>query len=159
LARPDVRLTILGVILLLFAGLVITSSVWTLPLVIVGGLMVVIGWVGHRVDGRFAIQWGQAGTQLDFRVKVRAARHARVALTGAAESPNGGAHAAAGALEEEVIIDGEAHTVEVDVEELKALVAAVEARAGEHPRADAPPPGKRTLRIAHGGTRASESPR
>ncbi len=92
-------------------------------------------------------------------MKVRAARHAGVAPTGAAESPNGGAHAAAGALEEEVIIDGEAHTVEVDVEELKALVAAVEARAGEPPRSDAPPPGKRILRIAHGATRASESRR
>src|SRR5258707_725998 len=45
LKRPRVRLAAVGV-LVLAAGLVVTSSVWTLPLVIVGGVMVLIAWIG-----------------------------------------------------------------------------------------------------------------
>jgi hypothetical protein len=33
LARPRVRLAMMGVVLLVIGGLVVTSSVWTLPLV------------------------------------------------------------------------------------------------------------------------------
>jgi hypothetical protein len=73
LGRPRVRLAGTGVLLLFVGGLVLTNSVWTLPLVLIGSVMVVIAWIGPRLDGRFAVEWGHAGTQLAFRAKIRAA--------------------------------------------------------------------------------------
>ena len=147
--RPRVTLCMAGIVLA-FVGLLLTNSVWTLPLVIVGAVMVVVAWVGHRLEGRFAVEWGKTGTELAFRATVKPARRrapdrrrlGRRATTPRAEAPR---------PPEDNVIEGEAHTVEVDVGELKALIAAVEAepsavadrvRAARHPR----PPGRQRQR-------------
>ena len=72
LMRPRVRLTLTGVVLLLIGVLIATNTVWTLPLVIVGALMVAVAWIGHRLEGRFAVEWGEAGTQLAFNATIKA---------------------------------------------------------------------------------------
>ncbi|HWF54103.1 MAG TPA: hypothetical protein VG223_05735 [Solirubrobacteraceae bacterium] len=121
LGRPRVRLATVGVLLLLTAGVVVTSSVWTLPLVIGGGLMVLVAWIGSRLDGHFAVEWGETGTQLQFRAQIRSAE-ARALKAG--QEPPGEAEQAPPDAE---VVEGEAHTVEIDVAELKALIAAAEA--------------------------------
>ncbi len=123
--RPRVTLCIVGIVLA-FVGLLLTDSVWTLPLVIVGALMVVVAWIGHRLEGRFAVEWGKTGTELAFRATVKPARAelAMVAVSTAEPQP---APSETPASPEDQVIEGEAHTVEVDVGELKALIAAVEA--------------------------------
>jgi hypothetical protein len=156
LSRPRVRLTVTGVVLLLIGGLFVTSSVWTLPLVIVGVVMVVVAWIGRRLDGRFAVQWGEAGTQLEFRASIKAAEPPPAAL------PSSSSHALVPAPEREPgdaeIIEGEAHTVEIDVGELKALIAAAQLTEAE--RATLPDEAAadaiRILRVANGGARASD---
>jgi hypothetical protein len=80
LSRPRVRLCVIGLVLLALGGLAFTSSMWTLPLVIVGAAMVLIAWIGSRLDGRFAVEWGEAGTQLELRAQIKAARTHRPAL-------------------------------------------------------------------------------
>lgn len=129
LSRPRVRLAVIGAILLLIGGLFLTSSVWTLPLVVVGALMVAIAWIGRRLNGRFAIEWGETGTQLEFRAKITAPQ-----LAGPAEGA--GTHQLVGAAEPESegagVIEGEAHTVEIEVSELEALIAAVETTGDQH---------------------------
>jgi hypothetical protein len=70
--RPRVRLTLTGVLLLLVGGLIAPNTVWTLPLVIIGALMVAVAWIGHRLEGRFAVEWGEAGTQLAFNTTIKA---------------------------------------------------------------------------------------
>jgi hypothetical protein len=137
-ARPRVRLSLTGVLLLLIGGLFVTNSVWTLPLVVVGALMVVVAWIGHRLDGRFAIEWGETGTEFAFRATIKPAAAVPEAgapvLAGepapspALESPAGG---------DDDVIDGEAHTVEIDVAELRALIAAAEAAGPPDPVAPA----------------------
>jgi hypothetical protein len=114
LMRPRIRLAVVGGGLLLVGGLVMTSSVWTLPLVIVGVAMVVVAWIGHRLDGRFTVEWGDAGTQLLFRATIKPPSH-RSAAVKSLTSPDPAD-----------VIEGEAHTVEIDVAELKALIAAAE---------------------------------
>jgi hypothetical protein len=89
--------------------------------VIVGAMMVGTAWIGHRLEGRFAVEWGQAGTQLAFRATIKAARHA----AGDAPALTAAVTAAPGTADD--VIEGEAHTVEIDVAELKALIAAAEA--------------------------------
>lgn len=137
LTQPRVRLSLSGGILLLVGGVLMTNSVWTLPVVIVGALMVVVAWIGHRLDGRLAIEWGDGGTELSFRATIKPAQPAldapalppvTDAVRASAPAP---ASAPAGspvtALDRSEIIEGEAHTIEIDVGELKALIAAVEA--------------------------------
>lgn len=125
MTRPRVSLCIVGAVLV-FAGLLLTNSVWTLPLVIVGAVMVVVAWIGHRLEGRFAVEWGQSGTELAFRATVKPARPELPIVAASAAGPQP-ASSEAPASDSEQVIEGQAHTVEIDVGELKALIAAVEA--------------------------------
>lgn len=142
LSRPRVRLTVIGVALLVIGGLVIANSVWTLPVVVVGAVMVVVAWVGHRLEGRLTLEWGEGGTELAFRATVKPAelREAAVAPQKAAAAVPAKAKAEAGLPRgREEVIEGEAHTVEIDVADLKALIAAAESQdTGAAPAAAAP---------------------
>ena len=123
LMRPRVRLCLIGATLLLVGALIMTNSVWTLPVVVIGALMVAVAWIGHRLEGHFAIEWGEAGTQLAFNATVKAPQRTTespaLAAPAAVEPPE--------ALGRAEVIEGEAHTVEIDVGELRALIAAAEA--------------------------------
>jgi hypothetical protein len=123
-SQPRVRLALVGVLLLLIGGLVMASSVWTLPFVVVGALMVVVAWIGRRLDGRFAIEWGEAGTQFEFRARIRAPQPTPPLL--AAPSSAADPPPRRDESERDAVIDGQAHTVEIEVAELEALIAAVE---------------------------------
>lgn len=142
LRRPRTRLAVIGVVLLMLAVLGITGSVWTLPLVIVGAAMVVVAWIGARLDGRFAIEWGEAGTQLEFRAQIKAPHAAapRPAIAPPARSSGGPAVRVPTLtqIDDSDVIESEAHTVEIDVAELKALIATAEARGGAGPADGAP---------------------
>jgi hypothetical protein len=126
--RPRVRLTVTGALLLLVGGLIATNTVWTLPLVIVGALMVAVAWIGHRLEGRFAVEWGEAGTQLAFNATIKAPQptlDAPALAPASSHKPTPAPAELAGTLGD--VIEGEAHTVEINVSELKALIAAAEA--------------------------------
>jgi hypothetical protein len=140
LLRPRVRLSLTGVLLLLIGGVFISNSVWTLPLVIVGALMVVTAWIGHRLEGRFVIEWGDTGAELGFRATVKAAQptlHASPVTAAGQQRSTLASHRGAKAEPATLdVIEGEAHTVEIDVAELKALIAAAEAQAPGNATAD-----------------------
>ena len=135
LRSPRTRLCVVGVILLLAGVLWITSSVWTLPLIIVGIAMVVIAWVGSRLDGRFAVEWGEGGTQVEFRAQIKppppVAHPVRLSPIPSAV-PSASASQlrtpARSEIDNSDVIEGEGHTVEIDVAELKTLIRAAEAR-------------------------------
>jgi len=156
LARPRVRLTVTGVILLLVGGLLVTSSVWTLPLLIVGASMVVIAWIGYRLDGRLAIEWGEAGTQLEFRAQIKGAQTARPTRPQAALTLPQLAHSAEPEPRDAEVVEGEAHTVEIEVADLKALIAAAEIDESHTAETDPSAQAKRILRVAENGGRSSE---
>ena len=129
LGRPRTRLAVIGVILLVVAVLGIESSVWTLPLVIIGAAMVLVAWIGARLDGRFAVEWGETGTQLEFRAQIKAPAPARAAIAPPLPSAAAAVRVPSLAqLNDLDVIEGEGHTVEIDVAELKALIASAEAR-------------------------------
>jgi hypothetical protein len=134
LRRPRTRLAVIGVILLLLAVLDVVSSVWTLPLVIGGVLMVVIAWIGSRLDGRFAVEWGESGTRVEFRAQIKAPpTPPQRVLSGLAPAPPPAGVPAVriptlAELDDGDVIEGEGHTVEIDVAELKALIVAAEAK-------------------------------
>ena len=164
LSRPRVRLTVTGVILLMIGGLFMTSSVWTLPLVLAGALMVVVAWIGRRLDGRFAVQWGETGTQLEFRARIMApppvpVHPVRPAVPPTSSSSQEPLRRPEPEPEHADTIDGEAHTIEIDVAELEALIAAAETSSGEIAQADASVRAARDLRVADGRARPSEAGR
>jgi len=128
LGRPRTRLAVIGVVLLVVAVLGIVSSVWTLPLVIVGAVMVLVAWIGARLDGRFAIEWGETGTQLEFRAQIKAPPRARPAIALSPAGPPAVRVPTIAQFSDPEVIEGEGHTVEIDVAELKALIASAEAR-------------------------------
>ena len=127
LMRPRVRLSVIGVTLLLVGGLIMANSVWTLPLVVAGALMVAVAWIGRRLEGRFAVEWGQGGTQLAFNATIKAPPPAPDVLALDPAAAPGSAPPAEPATRPSDVIEGEAHTVEINVGELKALIAAAEA--------------------------------
>jgi hypothetical protein len=135
LSSARTRLCLIGIILLLAGVLWITNSVWTLPLIIVGIAMVVIAWVGSRLDGRFAVEWGTGGTQVEFRAQIKppppVAHPVRLSpIPSAVPSAQLSQlrTQARSDLDNDNVIEGEGHTVEIDVAELKTLIRAAEAR-------------------------------
>jgi hypothetical protein len=169
LSQPRVRLAVIGMILLVTGGLFMTSSVWTLPLVIVGGLMVAIAWIGRRLNGRFAVQWGQTGTQLEFRAQIKAPGFPQPALPQPAlpqpalAPPLSPARklAANGKRDpdNEQIIDGEAHTVEIELAELEALIAAAQGSSNQIAQTNDPAPDGRSFRVARSDARSPDARR
>ena len=142
LARPRIRLAVIGVVLLVIAVLGVASSVWTLPLVIVGAAMVLIAWIGSRLEGRFAVEWGETGTQLEFRAQIKAPpAHAQLAAPApsAATGPAVRVPTLTQIDESENVIESEGHTVEIDVAELKALISAAEAKEARAAQTQANP--------------------
>jgi hypothetical protein len=155
LLRPRVRLIVTGAMLLLLDGLFLTNSVWTLPLVIVAALMVVIGWVGGRLDGRFTVEWGKTGTQLEFRARIAAPPPARASLPPAASLPRA-PDMPQPTRQDAGIIEGEAHTVEIDLAELEALIAAAETAGAQGASTDARTRAVHRLHAARGVERSSD---
>jgi hypothetical protein len=138
LCRPRVRLTVTGAVLLGIGGLLMSNSVWTLPLVLIGALMVVIAWIGHRLDGRFMVEWGEGGTELAFRAQIKPVQ---AALPAAAPMPRTSDQLRDNDEPDPPdadVVEGEAHTVEIDVADLRALLAAAENAEARVSRAEAP---------------------
>jgi hypothetical protein len=157
LVQPRVRLTVTGVILLLIGGLLVTSSVWTLPLIIAGAVMIVIAWIGHRLDGRLAVEWGETGAELEFRLQITGSQMERSARPRAAlTSPSMARPAEPEPLDAEVV-EGEAHTVEIEVADLKALIAAVETEESDIAQTEPLAQAKRNLRVAESDGRSAEA--
>jgi hypothetical protein len=155
LSRPRVRLIVTGAMLLLIDGLFLTNSVWTLPLGIVGALMVVIGWVGGRLDGRFTVEWGETGTQLEFRARIAAPPPPRASLPPASPVSRALLDMPQPTAPDAGMIEGEAHTVEIDLAELEALIAAAETADAESPHTDASMRAVHKLQAARAGEQPS----
>lgn len=130
LRSPRTRLGVVGVILLLVGVLWITNSVWTLPLIVVGIVMVVIAWVGSRLDGRFAVEWGSGGTQLEFRAQIKTPPPVapKIRLSPPPVQAQPLRRTSRAEFENSDVIEGEGHTVEIDVAELRTLIRAAEAK-------------------------------
>jgi hypothetical protein len=141
-SHPRVRLGVAGAVLLLLGWFVLTNSVWTLPLVLIGAVMVALAWIGHRLEGRFAIEWGTGGTQVDFRARIAAPQELPPAL------PSPPATVAPPRPHDDEVIEGEAHTVEIDVAQLKTLIAAVETTTNGTKPPEATADAIRILRVA-----------
>lgn len=156
LSRPRVRLIVTGAMLLLIDGLFLTNSVWTLPLGIVGALMVVIGWVGGRLDGRFTVEWGETGTQLEFRARIAAPPPPRASLPPASPLSRALLDMPQPTAPDAGMIEGEAHTVEIDLAELEALIAAAETAEAESPHTDASKRAVHKLQAARAGEQPSD---
>jgi hypothetical protein len=72
-SRGPVRLGLVG-LLLLVLGLT-GHSVWAVPALIVGLVMVVVAWAGPRLSGRVVLDWGESGFQVEMKAAVRSTRH------------------------------------------------------------------------------------
>ncbi len=125
--RPRARTLIVGVVLILVAVLFVAHSFWTAPLVIVGIVMILVAWVGSRLEGRFAIEWSELGTGFEMHARFKSMNATPNELTAAptpAPAPDHLGHASHD--DDDDVIEGEAHTMEIPAEELRALVAALE---------------------------------
>jgi hypothetical protein len=121
LIRPRVRLVVTGVVLLLLGALVVTSSMWTLPLLICGATMVGVAWIGSRLEGHFTVEWGAEGTQLHFGARIKPAAQG---TAGTASRAIGEDAISTIVPPDAEVVEGDAHTVEIEVAELEALIAA-----------------------------------
>jgi hypothetical protein len=156
LARPRLRLIVTGAILLLIGGLLVPNSVWTLPVVIIGALMVAIGWVGGRLDGRFAVEWGQSGTQLEFRARIAAPPHERPLRPRPSSRPRAREGIPGPTPQDPEIIEATAHTVELELAELEALIVAAETPETQT-AGTASTRAVQKLRVARSGEQSSEA--
>ena len=122
LARPRVQLTVLGCVLLLLAAFLVTGSAWTAPLAIAGILALVVAWFGSRLDGRLMLEWGESGVTFELKTDINAPEYPTqrvesLAIPRRLDVASGGA----------IVVERSAATVEINIAELKALIALAEA--------------------------------
>jgi hypothetical protein len=130
---------VVGIALIVFGAFLINHSVWTFPLVIIGAIMIIVAWVGTRLEGRFGIEWSDGGAGFEMRARFRPALELQVraphlpaapapfpATTMPSTSTSTDTQPREDPAVDAEVIEGEAHTIEIDVEELRALVAAAE---------------------------------
>jgi hypothetical protein len=148
LSRPRAKTLIIGAALILVGAIIVTHSAWTLPLVLVGIIMVIVAWMGSRFEGRLVVEWSEAGAGFELRARVKpasvtgaplalsaphrggAGAATSIATDAAAASALDAAKATVEAVEAVETIEGTAHTEEIDAIELRRLVDV--AGAGSH---------------------------
>jgi hypothetical protein len=132
LLRPRVRTGLIGAVLIV-VGLAFVDGTWSTLLTVAGVVLLLVAYAGARMRGRFLVEWGENGTKLEFDAGVKPAPEPAALTKPTLNAPRTSAGPAlAAAPQQQDAIEGEAHTVEIDVAELQALIAAAErAEAGK----------------------------
>jgi hypothetical protein len=112
--RRGLRVTLVGLALLVFAVYLGGGSALTVPLLIIGGILIAAGLLGPRLSGRLVVEWGPRGTTIDFHTDVASPAHA--------EAPPAAAMIDRPAAPPQVI-EGRGETIEIEVAQLEALMA------------------------------------
>jgi hypothetical protein len=122
LARPRVQLTALGSVLLLLAAFFVTGSAWTAPLAVAGILALAVAWLGSRLDGRLMLEWGESGVTFELKTDINVPERPRQRVESLAIPRRLDAVSA-----DALVVESTGATVEIDIAELKALIALAEA--------------------------------
>lgn len=117
--RRGLRAALVGVVLLLFALYLGGGSALTVPLLIIGAILIAAGLLGPRLSGRLVVEWGPRGTTIDFHTDVAAAPSAEARPLPALERPAGPPQ----------VIEGRGETIEIEVAQLEALMAGARPQA------------------------------
>jgi len=139
--RRGLRVALAGAVVLLVALQLGADSALSVPLLIVGLVMVVVGAMGPRLRGRFSLEFGPEGTSIEVQTHIAAPGKTaapvpalpiapdrpRIALVHSA--PAAPAVAEPATAEEPppadaMVVEGHGETIEMDVEQLRALLAA-----------------------------------
>ncbi len=141
------RAALAGVALVIIGLLLGAESAVAVALIAVGVVMLVVGWAGRRLRGRLAIEFGPEGTTIELQAHVASPVRPRPpaiqppetpaapriyalsrrdpATPAAAASPAGATTGGdAGQPPDAEVIEGTGETIEMDVSQLKALLAA-----------------------------------
>ena len=102
------------------------GSALTVPLVVLGVVLLLVGILGRRLRGRVALEWGPSGASFDFT--------AAIAPPGRTVVPDAPSQATtmltappAEELEDADVVESTGETIEFDVSALRALLAAHDA--------------------------------
>ena len=123
--RRGVEATLGGVIALAAAIWLGGGSALTVPLVVLGVVLLLVGILGRRLRGRIALEWGPSGASFDFTAAI-----APPGRTVVPDAPSRAAAIAAPPAEEPEdaeVVESTGETIEFDVSALRALLAAHDA--------------------------------
>lgn len=139
LAHRGIRPTVLGVALAALAFAPGLSSALTVAFLVVGALMLIVGLMGPRLQGRFAIEFGPNGASLELQTHMAPAGRTRIAGSalvpwrpaGAPITPGDGDTRSSPAHDRTItldllnkIIEAGGKTIEPDAEQLRTLLTA-----------------------------------
>jgi hypothetical protein len=123
--RAGLRLALIGVALVIAAFELGAGSALSVPLLVVGLVMLVVGALGSRLRGRFAVDFGPGGAVIEARAEIAPPRRTapvtspptkpRITLVTPTASDQSGP---------DDVIEGHGETIEMDVAQLKRLLAA-----------------------------------
>ena len=117
--RRALRVTLAGIALVVFALYLGGGSALTVPLLVIGCVLVLAGLFGPRLSGRLVVEWGPQGTRIDFHTDVASAPPAEpVAAPTALERPAAAPQ----------VIEARGETIEIEVAQLEALATGARAQ-------------------------------
>lgn len=112
-SNRELTIALAGLGLCVFTFYVDPSSALSLPLFVIGCLMIVRGVLGPRVSGKLTVEWGSDGTSFSFTSRI-APPDAQKVLAAPSEAPM--------VAEEIELIEGSAETIEIEVSRLQELL-------------------------------------
>lgn len=122
--RRGLRVALAGVALLVAALVIGTGTALGLICAIVGLVMLVVGAMGPRLRGRVSLEFGPGGTS--FELQTHVAPPGRVLLAPSPDEDLGRPQISlvpAIGADDGHVVEGSGETIEIDVEQLKRLLA------------------------------------
>ena len=124
--RRGLRIAVAGVVLILAALWIGTGTALGLVCGIAGAVMLLVGAMGPRLRGRVSLEFGPGGTS--FELTTHVAPPGRVLIAPSPDEDLGRPQislvpAIVPEPEEALVVEGSGETIEIDVEQLKRLLA------------------------------------
>lgn len=113
------RVAVIGVVLVIVGLQLGNDSAWTVPVLVVGAVLILAGALGTRLSGKLAIEWGEDGASFEMRARVapptESAKEVEQRRLTALEAP-------ADERVEDAVIETTGETIEMDLVSLREML-------------------------------------
>lgn len=140
--RRGLRTALVGIALIITALILGGDSALTVPLLVLGTVLVILGVMGPRLSGHFSVEFGSDGTRIDLRTDIAAPGTVAPSIRGELREAERDVEALSERVRDAEVVEGQGETIEIDVSELRSLMAEARTQAAKSTgsRPDDPPP-------------------
>ncbi|UJA20561.1 hypothetical protein HJD18_10315 [Thermoleophilia bacterium SCSIO 60948] len=126
--RRGLRTALVGATLLIAALILGGDSALTVPFLVLGIVLLILGVMGPRLSGHFSVEFGSDGTRIDLRTDIAAPGTTAPSIRGELREAERDIERLSERVSDAEVVEGQGETIEIDVSELRSLMAAAESK-------------------------------